>query len=149
MTDLNRRDLFEGAQDSALTGGDFDVAQEQLGRLKSVINQDRARNVFSVFRRTIRPGMLWGAFCRRPYSGVAQLLQGFYRRQATEAGASTPPQHGKSIAAEDFSSWVAGKHPARGLCFGPGIIHTDRRPSFALRGGGPRRRRSSRRGAAM
>ena len=23
----------------------------------------------------------------------------------------TPPQHGKSLAAEDFSAWMAGKHP--------------------------------------
>jgi hypothetical protein len=70
-----------------------------------------AQDSFEAFRRTIRPNMLWNPFVLR----LTRELQNFY--EAFEAGArpklaiSTPPQHGKSIAAEDFAAWVAGKQP--------------------------------------
>jgi hypothetical protein len=59
---MDRREFIEQAFSAALVNGDFDVQPEQLARLVSVVNPERARNVFSVFRKSIRPGILWGPF---------------------------------------------------------------------------------------
>jgi hypothetical protein len=77
MTGLDKGESLERAIDASLAGGDFDVAHEQLGRITSIINPDRARNVFSVFRRTIRPGMLWGPFVNDLTSRAAQQRRCF------------------------------------------------------------------------
>jgi predicted phage terminase large subunit-like protein len=95
-----------------------------VNKLKPLIETDRldavteanaalARESFAVFRRTIRPGMLWS-----PFVGVTtRELQKFYRAfmlgKRPQLALMTAPQHGKSWAAEDFIAWVAGKHPDR------------------------------------
>jgi hypothetical protein len=83
----------------------------QLGRFTTEINPSRARNVFSAFRRTIRPDMLWGPFV----SDLTFELFNFYKKMVAgerpKLAISTPPQHGKSWSAEDLIAWVAGRHP--------------------------------------
>jgi hypothetical protein len=72
---------------------------------------DAMSESFAVFRRTIRPGMLWS-----PFVGLlTRELQKFYKAlvagQRPKLAILCPPQHGKSSAVEDFIAWMAGKHP--------------------------------------
>jgi predicted phage terminase large subunit-like protein len=71
----------------------------------------QARNDFSVFRRIIRPNMLWGwwadELARELQRFGADLIAGKRPILAIQA----PPQHGKSEAASDFIAWIAGNHP--------------------------------------
>jgi hypothetical protein len=66
---------------------------------------------FGYFRTLIRPTMLTSWWTRE----IAWALEEFYddliagKRPRLAIG--SPPQHGKSLAAEDFIAWVAGKNP--------------------------------------
>jgi predicted phage terminase large subunit-like protein len=70
-----------------------------------------ARGSFVAFRQIIRPDMLWDWWVEQ----ISLELQLFY--EALVAGERpmlaimSPPQHGKTWAAEDFIAWIAGKHP--------------------------------------
>jgi hypothetical protein len=70
-----------------------------------------AQNSFAVFRRAIHPGIKWEDFVAR----LTRELQQF--GEALEAGGRpklalcTAPQHGKSLAAEDFAAWISGRNP--------------------------------------
>jgi predicted phage terminase large subunit-like protein len=70
-----------------------------------------ARQNFWAFRRYMRPDMLWGWWVEE----VSIELQRFYRDVVAGKRPTlvlmTPPQHGKTTAAEDFIAWLAGKHP--------------------------------------
>jgi hypothetical protein len=71
-----------------------------------------ARESFAVFRRTIRPDM-----SRSPFVGlITRELQKFHEAfvagKRPKLAMMTPPQHGKSLAAEDFMAWEAGKNPS-------------------------------------
>jgi hypothetical protein len=109
---LDRRDLIQYLIDTATLDDseDFNLLIDQVG-LTSGLNSERARNVFSVFRRTIRPGMLWNPFVEE----LTQELSRFYQRlvagERPKLAISACPQHGKSWAAEDFIAWIAGLHP--------------------------------------
>jgi predicted phage terminase large subunit-like protein len=70
-----------------------------------------ARDSFAAFRRTIRPGMLWSPFVGRLTRELQKFHTAFVAGKRPKLALLTPPQHGKSIVAEDFSAWVAGKHP--------------------------------------
>jgi predicted phage terminase large subunit-like protein len=71
----------------------------------------QARENFSVFRRHIRPAMLWGWWME----DVARELQRFYRDliegRRPKLALMAPPQHGKTWAVWDFIAWIAGKQP--------------------------------------
>jgi predicted phage terminase large subunit-like protein len=73
------------------------------------LNAFKAQRDFETFRRTIRPHFKWNWMVER----LTRELQVFY--EAFEAGKrpklaiELPPQHGKSLGAEDFVAWVAGK----------------------------------------
>jgi hypothetical protein len=70
-----------------------------------------ARRSFARYRRLMRPAMKWGRF---PLE-VSHALQLFYRDlivgKRPKLAIMAPPQHGKSLAAEDLVSWLAGKAP--------------------------------------
>lgn len=73
---------------------------------------------FALFRRMIRPGMLWGWWVQE----VADELQRFYEDFAAglrpKMALMAPPQHGKSWSVTDFIAWVAGKAPDKKTIFG-------------------------------
>jgi hypothetical protein len=77
-----------------------------------------ARENFGLFRREIRPNMIWGWWTQE----VAWQLQRFYNEMVEgkrpKLAISSPPQHGKSWAATDFIAYVAGKQPDRKTIFG-------------------------------
>jgi hypothetical protein len=66
---------------------------------------------FAEYRQIVRPDMLWGWWTEL----VALELEAFYvrmvRGQRPKLALMAPPQHGKSWAATDFITWVAGKNP--------------------------------------
>jgi predicted phage terminase large subunit-like protein len=70
-----------------------------------------ARENFWAFRRYIRSNMLWGWWVEK----VSIELQMFYgdiiAGKRPTLVMMTPPQHGKTTAAEDFIAWLAGKKP--------------------------------------
>jgi hypothetical protein len=109
--DIGGREFFDKALAAAVAAGDFTVANEQIGRLRAVINSDRARDVFSVFRRTIRPGMLWNPFVDELTYELVKFYEDMVAGKRPKLAISAPPQHGKSWAAEDFIAWLAGKNP--------------------------------------
>src|SRR5262245_32554572 len=69
------------------------------------------RDNFFEYRRKMRPEMLQNWWTKE----IADALQQFYddlvggARPRLAIGA--PPQHGKSLAAEDFIAWVSGRNP--------------------------------------
>jgi hypothetical protein len=71
----------------------------------------QARNDFSVFRRMIRPSMMWGwwldELARELQRFSADLIAGRRPKLALMA----PPQHGKSEAVSDLIAWMAGTNP--------------------------------------
>jgi hypothetical protein len=71
----------------------------------------RAQVHFATYRRLIRPNMIWGWWTEF----VSNELQRFYELLIVGARPKlvleAPPQHGKSLAAEDFVSWLAGRSP--------------------------------------
>jgi hypothetical protein len=70
-----------------------------------------ARNDFPLYRRTIHRGLLWDWWAQE----VSERLQQFYTDLAAgkrpKMAIMSPPQHGKTTAAIDFVTWVAGKNP--------------------------------------
>ena len=75
-------------------------------------NAAAARESFAVFRRTIRPAMLWGPFVGRLTRELQKFHEAFVAGKRPKLAIMTPPQHGKSSAAEDFMAWEAGKNPS-------------------------------------
>jgi hypothetical protein len=69
------------------------------------------RKDFYLYRKHVRPNMLQNWWTME----IADALQQFYedlvggKRPRLAIGA--PPQHGKSLAAEDFIAWVSGRNP--------------------------------------
>jgi predicted phage terminase large subunit-like protein len=74
-------------------------------------NAAMARESFKVFRQTIRPGMLFNPFVNRLCRELQHFHEAFERGDRPKLALCTPPQHGKSIIAEDFAAWVGGKRP--------------------------------------
>jgi hypothetical protein len=75
-------------------------------------NAAAARESFAVFRRTIRPGMLWSPFVGLITRELQKFHEAFVAGKRPKLAMMTPPQHGKSWAAEDFMAWEAGKNPS-------------------------------------
>src|ERR1700687_5023314 len=107
---LDRRELFEQTIAASLADCDFDISFEQLNRISTIINPDRARNVFSVFRRSIRPGMLWGPFVNDLTMELYKFYKSFLAGERPKLAISVGPQHGKPWAVEDFIAWAAGRN---------------------------------------
>jgi hypothetical protein len=84
---------------------DDEVALVTLG------NAMLAQRSFEVFRKTIHPKMHWNWMT----AAITHELQWFYEAFAEgkrpKLAIEMPPQHGKSLAVEDFIAWVAGKRP--------------------------------------
>jgi len=71
----------------------------------------QARNDFSVFRRIIRPNMLWGWWVEEVARELQQFHADLIAGKRPILAILAPPQHGKSDAASDLIAWIAGNHP--------------------------------------
>jgi hypothetical protein len=87
------------------------ISTERLDAVTEA-NAAMARKSFAVFRRTIRPGMLWSPFVGLITRELQKFHEAFVAGKRPKLAMMTPPQHGKSLAAEDFMAWEAGKNPS-------------------------------------
>jgi predicted phage terminase large subunit-like protein len=83
---------------------------DDLANLETIGHTNAAEN-FATYRRAMHPGRLWGWWPQL----VSDQLQIFYDDMVAgrrpKLVLQAPPQHGKSVAAEDFVSWLAGRNP--------------------------------------
>jgi predicted phage terminase large subunit-like protein len=70
-----------------------------------------ARAQFFAFRRYIRPYMLWGWWVQQVALELQQFYDDFIAGRRPVLILQAPPQHGKSITAEDLMAWAAGRNP--------------------------------------
>ncbi len=70
-----------------------------------------ARESLAVFRRTLRPDMLWSPFVGQLTRELQKFHHAFVAGKRPKLAIMTPPQHGKSLGVEDFIAWNAGLHP--------------------------------------
>jgi hypothetical protein len=76
-------------------------------------NARLARRSFEAFRRTIRPDMLWNPFVLRLTRELERFGLAYEAGKRPKLILSTPPQVGKSMAAEDSASWMIGRPAGR------------------------------------
>jgi Terminase large subunit, T4likevirus-type, N-terminal len=74
-------------------------------------NARLARRSFEAFRRTIRPEMIWNPFVLRLTRELERFGLAYGAGKRPKLILSTPPQVGKSMAAEDFAAWMIGRQP--------------------------------------
>ena len=70
-----------------------------------------ARDDFAVYRKVIRREMLWDWWPQEVSEKLQQFYQDLKDGKRPKVAIMAPPQHGKSTAATDFITWVAGKNP--------------------------------------
>jgi predicted phage terminase large subunit-like protein len=70
-----------------------------------------AREHFFAFRRYIHPHMLWGWWVQQVSIELQKFCDDLVAGRRPKLVLQAPPQHGKSITAEDFIAWVAGRNP--------------------------------------
>jgi predicted phage terminase large subunit-like protein len=70
-----------------------------------------ARHSFGAFRQIIRPNMLWGWWVEQISLELDRFYNAFSAGKRPKLAIMSPPQHGKSSAAEDFAAFVAGRNP--------------------------------------
>jgi hypothetical protein len=70
-----------------------------------------ARENFWAFRRYMRPDMLWGWWVEKVSIELQMFYEDIVAGKRPTLVLMTPPQHGKTTAAEDFIAWLAGRHP--------------------------------------
>jgi hypothetical protein len=111
-TDVTRRGFMYSAAAGAaaiITPNDFSSQGDIDGT--SVYLADKARRSFMEFRKIIRPTMIWNPFVYRLTRELQRFCESFERGERPKLAICTPPQHGKSTAAEDFAAWMAGRCP--------------------------------------
>jgi predicted phage terminase large subunit-like protein len=81
-------------------------------------NRRRAATWFPAYRRVIRPGMLWGWWTQEVAEHLQQFYDDFAAGERPWLAIEAPPQHGKSWAATDFISYIAGRNPDWKTIFG-------------------------------
>jgi predicted phage terminase large subunit-like protein len=72
---------------------------------------ERARKSFAAYRRMMRPTMKWNWFTQALSDALQEFYQDMVDGKRPKLAVMSPPQHGKSLAAEDFVSWLAGNAP--------------------------------------
>jgi hypothetical protein len=70
-----------------------------------------ARENFWAFRQHMRPDMVRGWWVQEVGLELQQFFEDFVAGRRPKLVLQAPPQHGKSLAAEDFIAWVAGRNP--------------------------------------
>jgi hypothetical protein len=68
---------------------------------------------FAMYRRLIRPNMVWGWWVEEVANQLQVFYQDFAAGKRPKLALMAPPQHGKSWSVTDFISWVAGRNRVR------------------------------------
>jgi hypothetical protein len=71
----------------------------------------KARDDFAAYRKVIRREMLWDWWPQEVSEKLQQFYQDLKDSKRPKVAIMAPPQHGKSTAATDFVTWVAGQDP--------------------------------------
>ena len=77
-----------------------------------------ARDNFGIFRRAIRPTLLWNWWLNEVAGQLYYFHQDMIAGRRPKLALMTAPQHGKSWTVTDFMAWVAGKSPDKKIIFG-------------------------------
>lgn len=98
----------------------FDLAGSfpSLPNILAERNRRKAATNFGAYRRIIRPDMLWGWWTEEVANELDDFFEAFDRGERPWLAIEAPPQHGKSLAATDFVSYVAGRKPNCKTIFG-------------------------------
>jgi hypothetical protein len=99
--DVTRRDFMYSAAAAgaaAIITPNDESSRDDIDRL-SLANARKARESFIVFRRTIRPGILWTPFVGRLTRELQRFSEAYEGGGRPKLAICTPPQHGKSTAA--------------------------------------------------
>jgi hypothetical protein len=75
------------------------------------LSAEVAQNSFAVFRRAIHPDIKWGDFVARLTRELQRFGEALEAGERPKLAISTPPQFGKSLAAEDLAAWISGRNP--------------------------------------
>ena len=107
-------DGFNAAEVSKFAASDAVAVPSEFSTplaAKELEIQAEARERFAVFRRYMHPEMMWDWFTLE----ISDHLQDFYddcmAGKRPKMVLESPPQHGKSMAVDDFIAWCAGKQP--------------------------------------
>jgi hypothetical protein len=71
----------------------------------------KAYDDFEVFRKVMRPNMLWNWWIRDAAAALQQFYVDLIAGRRPRLVIMAPPQHGKSWSVTDFIAWIAGKMP--------------------------------------
>lgn len=69
------------------------------------------RENFALFRRYIRPKMLWDWWLQDAANHLQQFYRDLVAGKRPKLCLQAPPQHGKSWTVEDFCAWLIGRNP--------------------------------------
>jgi hypothetical protein len=95
----------------------IDEQIEQAGWSKPQVDKavsgkaDVCRQSFKAYRQAIHPKLKWNWAVEEITDELQLFYEAFEEGRRPKLAIEMPPQHGKSLAAEDFISWTAGKHP--------------------------------------
>jgi hypothetical protein len=90
---------------------------EQVGWSKPQVDESVVRKAevcrqeFKAYRQAIHPKLKWNWAVEEITEELQLFYEAFEEGKRPKLAIEMPPQHGKSLAAEDFISWVAGKRP--------------------------------------
>jgi predicted phage terminase large subunit-like protein len=86
-----------------------------LDKAQLVAEAERARaevrEHFYAFRQYIHPDLVLGWWVQQVAVELQQFHDDFIAVRRPKLVLQAPPQHGKSLAAEDFMAWVVGRNP--------------------------------------
>jgi hypothetical protein len=73
------------------------------------VTSHKGQTSFREFRAAIHPNMKWNWMVEVITEELQLFYEAFVAGKRPKLAIEMPPQHGKSLAAEDFIAWVAGK----------------------------------------
>jgi hypothetical protein len=80
-------------------------------------NANESAASFELFRIKMRRAMLWNQFVYRITRELQRFALAYEAGQRPKMAIVTPPQFGKSMAAEDVAAWLAGRNPDRRILY--------------------------------
>jgi hypothetical protein len=95
----------------------IDIPPQRVGWPKLQVDESVARKAevcrhsFKAYRQAVHPNLKWNWAVEEITKELQQFYEAFEEGKRPKLAIEMPPQHGKSLAAEDFISWTAGKRP--------------------------------------
>jgi hypothetical protein len=74
-----------------------------------IVTSDHGQKSFKDFRKAIHPNLQWNWMVELVTAELQLFYDAFVAGKRPKLVTEMPPQHGKSLAAEDFIAWIAGR----------------------------------------